>query len=205
VFQAAQFGFLYGAGLSLMLGTVFFALIRHGMYHGFKAGFAIASGVILSDLLFIVLAFWFTDLASQFIRTNQFWITILGGVFIFLMGLVGLLIGIKKKPRKTVSKPFNFAQLLVLGFTLNIMNPVNFFAWLTIQSILLSKQYTQAMSLTFLVFSLIAIGLVEIAIAVTANQLGSRLKDQWLKRIHVLVQILFLLIGSYLIVSTVFS
>ena len=57
-------GFVYGLGISFMLGTVFFTLIQQGLKHGAKAGIAIAVGVILTDIVFISLAYWFTDLAS---------------------------------------------------------------------------------------------------------------------------------------------
>ena len=72
MFEAFGLGFSYGIGLSLMLGTVFFALIKFGLSNGYKAGLAIAAGVIASDILFILLAFGLqTGQMNLFKRTSS--------------------------------------------------------------------------------------------------------------------------------------
>ena len=56
LFNVVWEGFVTGMALSLMLGTVFFSLLRNSLQYGYKSGFFIASGVILCDVIFISLA-----------------------------------------------------------------------------------------------------------------------------------------------------
>ena len=57
-------GLLTGAILSIMLGTVFFSLIKNSLSSGFKTGVYIAIGVILCDVIFITLAILSTEFAN---------------------------------------------------------------------------------------------------------------------------------------------
>ena len=45
-----------------MLGTVFFCLIQNSIDNGFKSGYFIATGVIVSDLLLIVVSYFNSNL-----------------------------------------------------------------------------------------------------------------------------------------------
>jgi L-lysine exporter family protein LysE/ArgO len=51
--EAIASGATSGFVLSLMLGTVFFALIQNSIDYGFTTGIYIAAGVVVSDVLFI--------------------------------------------------------------------------------------------------------------------------------------------------------
>ncbi|HCT22199.1 MAG TPA: lysine transporter LysE, partial [Chitinophagaceae bacterium] len=56
------YALLYGLGigvvLSSMLGTVFFFLVQNSIANGFKSSVFIATGVITSDILLIVLSYF---------------------------------------------------------------------------------------------------------------------------------------------------
>lgn len=201
MFEAFGLGFSYGIGLSLMLGTVFFALIKFGLSNGYKAGLAISSGVIASDILFILLAFWFTKRSNELIQANQQWVLLIGGIFILFFGLIGFFTKIEPKDHTAPSHSINLFRLVVLGFTLNVTNPVNFFAWVAIQSILVTKAYSDVMQITFLMASLIAIGMVEVTIATLAKKAGTKMNGSLIYTINKGIQVLFALIGLYLIVT----
>jgi threonine/homoserine/homoserine lactone efflux protein len=203
VFEAFGLGFSYGIGLSLMLGTVFFALIKFGLSNGYKAGLAIAAGVIASDLLFILLAFWFTNRSNELIQANQQWVLLFGGIFILLFGLIGFFTRIEPKEYKASSHQANLLKLVALGFTLNVTNPVNFFAWVAIQSILVTKAYSDVMQISFLMASLMAIGMVEVSIASISKKAGTKINGSLIYNINKGIQVLFALIGLYLIVTAI--
>jgi len=203
VFEAFGLGFSYGIGLSLMLGTVFFALIKFGLSNGYKAGLAIAAGVIASDILFILLAFWFTNRSNELIQANQQWVLLFGGIFILLFGLIGFFTRIEPKEYKASSHQANLLKLVALGFTLNVTNPVNFFAWVAIQSILVTKAYSDVMQISFLMASLMAIGMVEVSIASISKKAGTKMNGSILYNINKGIQVLFALIGLYLIVTAI--
>ena len=197
--EAAWLGFVYGLGLSLMLGTVFFTLLRYGLLLGYKAGFFIASGVIFSDIIFISLAFWFTDLARDYIGKHTLLITMLGGVFILMYGLVGLLKQRKNSKDKEEIQELKPVKLATLGFVLNSSNPVNFIAWLAIQMLLVSKHYSEFESISFLVSSLLAILFIEIGIAAAANRIKKHLNHSVLVWVNRVILFIFMGVGFYLI------
>ena len=186
-----------------MLGTVFFALIKFGLSNGYKAGLAIAAGVIASDILFILLAFWFTNRSNELIQANQQWVLLFGGIFILLFGLIGFFTRIEPKEYKASSHQANLLKLVALGFTLNVTNPVNFFAWVAIQSILVTKAYSDVMQISFLMASLMAIGMVEVSIASISKKAGTKMNGSILYNINKGIQVLFALIGLYLIVTAI--
>ena len=66
---------LYGIGtgfmMSVMLGAIFFMLIQTGVKHGYKKAFIIASGVIVCDILFVILAISFTGLIRDFLKAER--------------------------------------------------------------------------------------------------------------------------------------
>jgi threonine/homoserine/homoserine lactone efflux protein len=77
-------GFVTGIALSLMLGTVFFALIRNSLIYGYKTGVYIALGVIASDVIFISLALLSHGFAV-FLKHYEQLISVVGGSILSLM------------------------------------------------------------------------------------------------------------------------
>lgn len=196
--EAIGLGFAYGVSLSFMLGTVFFALLKYGLEQGYRAGMAIATGVIVSDVLFILLAFGFTQSATELIQDNQQWVLLIGGILIFLFGLFGIVVGSKAKNDLKPVKQLGSVKLALLGFTLNISNPVNFFAWATIQTLMVTKVYSITRSVSFLVSSLLAIFVMEVLIAFFANKLKARMNQATIHVINKVIYLIFILIGIYL-------
>lgn len=198
--QAAIQGLLYGLGISFMLGTVFFALIQQGLKFGVKAGVFIAIGVILTDIFFIALAFFFTDLASTFIQSNRSFITLLGAGFIIVFGLVGVLTTNKQEEFSAVEKLIPL-RMIALGAVLNATNPVNFFVWLSLQVLMLSQGFGNAYALTFYGFSLFAIFLAEVGIATFAYYLKNKLNEKVLLYLKNGINLLFIGIGVILLLK----
>jgi threonine/homoserine/homoserine lactone efflux protein len=194
-------GLAYGFGISFMLGTVFFTLIQQGLKHGAKAGVAIATGVIITDIIFISLAYWFTDLASVWIENHKTVITLGGGIFIIGMGIFGLIKKSKVQESKEEKSDFSPFKLMGIGATLNATNPVNFFVWLTLQTLLLSKGYKTTEIVTFFTASLAAIFMAEVAFAWLAFYVKNKLNRKVLVYIKTGINVIFIAIGLYLVIS----
>jgi L-lysine exporter family protein LysE/ArgO len=196
-------GLLTGVILSLMLGTVFFSLIKNSLSSGYKTGIYIAAGVILCDVLFISLAILSTEFA-KFLENNQNTISVIGGVVLMLMGISMIL---RAKPKPDAGKDFQSSSKSVLyyignGFLLNILNPVNFFSWLAISSVLKIKFHYQ-ISDQIIYFSacLFSIFIVEIAIAYFASLLKKRMTDKVVQRINQTSGLVFIGVGLKLILG----
>ena len=90
MFYPIFYGFLVGFMLCLTLGTVFFALIQNSVEHGYKSGFSIALGVIISDSILIFIALMGTSKLPN-IPHFSFYTSLLGGILLIAMGLSSLM------------------------------------------------------------------------------------------------------------------
>ncbi len=197
----------FGAGLviSLMLGTVFFALLNDGLLFGYKAGLYIGLGVIITDIIFILAAFAFTEITATFIKSNTQTIRLLSGGLIILLGLLGYK-KFKNNANNGVAMRLYPIKLVLKGALLNGTNPVNFFAWLSLQSFLITKGTPQGHFWIFFIGCIFAILITEIGIAYLAKKVFSTLisdrKDAILKSISFSINTLFVIIGITIIVYT---
>ncbi|MES2616448.1 MAG: LysE family transporter [Bacteroidota bacterium] len=196
LFHVIGEGLLTGAALSLMLGTVFFSLLRNSLQYGYKTGFYIASGVIVCDIMFIALALLSHQFAL-FLKTYQVTLSVIGGCILVIMGLIMF---IKAAP-KTMSEG-NLIEAksswyyFFNGFLLNLLNPVNFFSWLAISTMLTIRfNFTIVDKSYFFGASLVSIFAVEILIAVGASKIKRWITPLILKRINQISGLIFIGIG----------
>lgn len=124
---------IHGIGLGLLLsvliGPVFFLLIRISIEQGVKQALILDFGVITGDILYIVLSYLGT--ASIFLNPNYAKILgIIGGAILIITGIQPLF---KKKPitEKSIElKTSNPLTLIIKGFILNSTNPFVIFFWI---------------------------------------------------------------------------
>ena len=79
-------GFLLGLGTMLFVGPVFFYLLKSTLESGFKAGVAVALGIILGDVICAAIALSWSHL---FLNNSgfDFWASIIGGSLLLIIGL----------------------------------------------------------------------------------------------------------------------
>lgn len=194
-------GLLTGIVLSLMLGTVFFSLIRNSIAYGYKTGIYIAGGVVLCDIMFIALALMSSSFAD-FLKEYESEVSIGGGIILIVMGI---LMFVRSKPKDTEGKVFSSSGSDILyyignGFLLNVLNPVNFFSWLAISSVLrIEYNYGLKEQSVYFSASLVSIFLVEIGIAYFASMLKKKVTDKVVQRINQISGIVFFLLGLKLL------
>jgi threonine/homoserine/homoserine lactone efflux protein len=75
------YGLITGMLMSIMLGTVFFALVQNSIDHGFRTGVFIAIGVISSDVLLISLSWFNAELIPEGSTTDLI-VRLCGGIFL---------------------------------------------------------------------------------------------------------------------------
>jgi L-lysine exporter family protein LysE/ArgO len=206
VFNCIWQGLVTGVVLSLMLGTVFFSLIRNSLAHGQRSGIYIALGVIACDMIFISLAILSHGFAV-FLQNYKVTISILGGIILVIMGIMMI---IKAKPKvqegKDISPKKNaWYYYFANGFLLNVLNPVNFFSWLAISSMLTIKSnYDIPDKLIFFTASLMSIFIVEVLIAHFAFRLKKIVTPLVLKRINQVSGSVFVIVGLRLALESFF-
>ncbi len=201
IIATALNAFFYGLGwgtvLSLMLGTVFFTLIQSSIDNGYKSGVLIAVGVIISDILFIAVAAFGASFIPD-IAHLSFYGYLFGGIMLAVMGVLSFF----KKPQ-TLAYPKTGIGGIVFytskGFFLNLLNPVNFFAWVGLATQLKVVGYEQDRMLVFFVGCLLAIFLMEVIISVFADKLKKYFSNKVLQIINYVSGTVFLAFGIRLI------
>src|SRR5690606_20604193 len=94
MFEAILQGIGAGILFSFLTGPVFFSMIKTSIEKGFKAGFSLAIGVILSDIIFISATIFSAQFLVYNSKYNQY-IGIVGGLFLLGVGLYYLINKVK--------------------------------------------------------------------------------------------------------------
>tara|TARA_B100001093_G_scaffold446101_1_gene450118 strand:+ start:376 stop:1044 length:669 start_codon:yes stop_codon:yes gene_type:complete len=112
-----------GFFLAFMIGPVFFILLETSIIKGFRAAVVFDLGVIFSDVLFILLAY-FSSYQLLENLSNQPGLYVFGGTLLTAYGIIAFLK--KNKPKEDKSKinreKTNYIELFVKGFLLNAIN-----------------------------------------------------------------------------------
>lgn len=122
-------GFLVGLGMVIFLGPVFFTLLKSSLQHGFWAGLSVATGIMLSDVIALLLCYY--GAASFFENPeNQVWLALAGSIILLILGLGYL---IKKKATKDSIGSIqaqDYPAYVTKGFLVNFINPFVFVVWI---------------------------------------------------------------------------
>lgn len=131
-------GILLGLSLSFMIGPLLFSIIEAGIAHGFRAGFAVALGIWLSDVLYVALVMSGVEVLAHLTAMPGFrlWSGVAGGCLLVAFGLGSLLKAGRKWKMSGESRqnetPYNWASYFLRGFLLNTINPFTVFFWLSV-------------------------------------------------------------------------
>jgi threonine/homoserine/homoserine lactone efflux protein len=122
IFSALPWGFL----LAISIGPGFFVLIETSITKGFKAAFTLDCGIVLSDIIFILIAYFASNqILAQFKDNPNLYI--IGGLIMSIYGVVSYT-QLKKKfdidDDNDVEdiQQNNYVGLFFKGFFLNIIN-----------------------------------------------------------------------------------
>lgn len=133
IFSAIPLGFF----LSIMPGAVFFVLLETSVIKGFRAAVAFDLGAILSDIVFILIAYFSSYRLLESIKDEPA-LFIFGGLIMVTYGIISLL-KISKSARNTLVDDEardiikkNYLSLFAKGFLLNFINIGVLGFWLAI-------------------------------------------------------------------------
>lgn len=201
--ESILYGLITGMVMSIMLGTVFFALVQNSIDQGFKSGISIALGVIVSDIVLISTAYFNSSLIPQGGITENI-VRVCGAVFLLIYGFNNF------RQNRHVSYPSTRAGRIFFfmrtGFFLNLLNPGNFIGWVVVTTnITQVARYSPHQCFMFYVAALSAIFGMEILIALGAAQLKKFISDKLLTSINYVVGVVFMLFSVVLIYPLFFK
>ncbi len=125
-------GLLLGFSIAAPVGPVGVLCIRRSMAGGFRSGLASGLGAASADAIYGTIAAAGLTLIADFLISQQFWLGLLGGAFLFYLG-------IKTLTSKPVFESANVEKTSVAGdyfstLLLTLSNPMTIFSFAAIFS-----------------------------------------------------------------------
>lgn len=195
LFHCIWQGSLTGISMSLMLGTVFFSLIKNSLAKGYQTGIYIGLGVIVCDAIYVIVSL-LSHSFSIFLQEYKQTLSLIGGIILIISGIYMF---IKAKPKEDTGKIYNNKSnwyYFFNGFVLNLINPINFLSVFAISSILTIRfNYTVQDKIIFFIAFLATVLLTEIGISYGASYIKKWITPVILKRINQVSAIVFIGIG----------
>jgi len=192
-------GLVAGCVLGFGFGTVFFALIQNSINFGFRKGIDITLGVVLSDIFIISIILFGSQYVDEIDKYKNI-IKYTGGLLLIGLGVFQFFPqkpSYNEKGEVIIKGRFLFISK---GFLLNFMNPVNFLAWLAIQTYLKGvDSYTTMQSIYFFSGAILSIFAIEVLISVLANYIGRKLSSRVIKIVNFTSGYIFIILGLILI------
>lgn len=202
MFEAIILGIGAGIISSFLTGPVFFAMIRTSIEKGFKAGFSLAVGVIISDIVLISLVVF----GSQFFEYKASfdkYVGLIGGVFLFGVGIYYLLsrtsVRCENDPLAKVSK----RGYLIKGFLMCILTPSTLMFWIIVSGIISVKLNNMLNEKLVCFFIAMATQLsIDGAKSYYSSKLRHRIKDSALQMLNKIAGFVIILFALWLVYKT---
>ncbi len=133
-------GIVTGFILSIMVGPVFFVLLETSIRKGVKAAIAMDIGVLISDIIYIIIAFVFYQQVKDLSEGHDnSLLRLIGGSLFIVYGVFSFFKKIKEtKFNKEFTANTTAAGYVILGMKgliLNLMNPLVVFYWFSVMTL----------------------------------------------------------------------
>ena len=192
-------GIFLGLTTLLFIGPVFFYLLKSSLESGFKAGIAVALGIIIGDIICVLLAIY--GFGSFFESAeNQKWFAGIGGVILLFFGLKNIL---KPSISDTKTKKNSKKSMFIYGlngFLINFINPFVFAVWFGFYTINKAK-YNENEVIFSLVITLLFIFITDVIKAYFAQKLTLVLKKNRIEKLFRIVGIIIIGFAIILIIT----
>ncbi len=202
MFEAILLGI--GAGLisSFLTGPVFFSMIKTSIEKGFKAGFSLAIGVIISDVILIALVLF----GSQFLvyqASFDKYVGLIGGAFLFAVGIYYLFATVSINYESQTLQKVSKRGYLIKGFLMCILTPSTLMFWIIVSSIISVKLNNRLDEKLFCFFIAMATQLtIDGFKSYYSSKLRYRIKESALKTLNKVAGVIIILFGLWLVFKT---
>lgn len=200
ILSAIPLGFF----LAFMIGPVFFVVLETGAIKGIRAAIALDAGVILSDVFFILIAYFSTNQLLEKIKDDPA-LFIFGGAILVTYGVVTLIKNKKNYQREddptvVVLKKNNYIKLFIKGFLLNFINIGVLGFWLGIIFVFgPSLEMDVNRIITFFATVLITYFIVDIGKIALAKKLNKKLTPYRIYLLKRIISIIIIVCGVFLL------
>ena len=194
---AAPLGFF----LAFMLGPAFFVLIETSIEKGFRAATVFDLGVIFSDVIFILIAYFSSYQLLENIN-NQPGLYVFGGTLLSLYGASNFIKKTTTQVTAIKQNQSNYTSLFVKGFLLNIINIGVLVFWLGLVIVVtpnLGGNYKRL--IVFFSTLIVSYFLTDLIKILLAKRMKSYLKQDNIIKAKKALGILIFVFGLFLIIK----
>jgi threonine/homoserine/homoserine lactone efflux protein len=133
-------GVVTGFILSIMIGPVFFVLLETSIRKGIRAAIAFDLGVILNDIVYIGIAFFFYNQVESLSEgQDNSMLRLIGGCLFIAYGTHNFFKKVKEfdiqDDTADVKSTRGYMLLALKGFLLNLANPLVVFYWFSVMTL----------------------------------------------------------------------
>lgn len=193
---------ILGFGLAFMVGPVFFVLIETSITKGARAALIFDLGVVLSDVIFILIAYYGSRTLLEKIKDDPR-LYVIGGVILIAYGIYTFFY---KKSKKIVTdkelvvvESNNYLGLFFKGLFLNLINIGVFVFWLAIViAISSSLQMDESKIFNYFLIVILTFLLTDFAKIIASKQLKKKLTPAVLRKIRQVIGVFFIIFGIVL-------
>jgi threonine/homoserine/homoserine lactone efflux protein len=190
-------GYLTGLALIVLIGPVFFVLLHSTLEKGKLQGFAVATGIFISDVIIVVLC---SVGFAEFFKTRAFqtWSALGGGIILLGFGIFYIF-----KPGLETDKKYKYSDSIfgffVKGFLINFVNPFVFLVWIGIiasSSSSYGYNFNLAIFLTGVVLGIYTLDLSKV---ILAHKIKILFNQNVLRKVFRISGVLLIIFGLRLI------
>lgn len=206
VFEAVSKGLALGLLLTLSVGPVIFAVIKHSISGGREGGFSFILGVWLSDFIMITLANLFSELLNRLLDFKSV-IGIAGSGLLIIIGIYYLLFKkVTDHPKELALRKLkngHHARIGMQGFLLNTLNPAVMIFWLTVATTLAISHTIEDRIIIFGTAMAFNMGMDILKITL-AGKLRKKLTLKNIRLVNKVSGAIFLIFGVVLLIGVLF-
>ena len=200
----------WGIMLAFTIGPVFFVLLETSAIKGFRAGLSFDLGVIASDIVFILIAYFSTNRILEKLKDDPA-LFVFGGTIMLTYGVISF-IKCKRDFEKSQDEEIhdiplkkNYLKLFAKGFFLNSINIGVLGFWLGAIIIFGPKLNMQpGRIITFLSAVLVTYLGIDCIKILLAKQLKSKLTPYRIFRIKRVISVVLIIFGAILAIQGFF-
>lgn len=201
-------GLVTGFILSIMIGPVFFVLLETSIRKGVKAAVAFDFGVLISDLVYILIAYvFYKEVADLSEGQDSAILRLVGGGLFTIYGVTNFFKKVKEHKFNAIAIPTSTTRdyifLGIKGFVLNIANPLVIFYWFSVMTLGAedtggTDNWGMLFFLSTIVLTFFGIDLLKI---IGAKRLRPLVTHRVLVGLNRLIGIVFVVFGVFLILQ----
>jgi threonine/homoserine/homoserine lactone efflux protein len=198
-------GSTYGLFLAILVGPLLMTLVNTSIKSGYKKGLAVASGIWISDLIFILILFNLSKEFSALLTEGVLKVMALISGITFIAVGINYIVKTKSSNEAGYKVPDTYVWQTIKGFMINTINPFTFVFWTTLSAKnVLFKKYDSSEGLAFFSSILAVIIITDTLKVLLADKISNILKSHIVVYLQYFTATIFILSGSYILFKFLF-